>query len=39
MSSSAFSEAVIEQAALAWLESMGYAILHGSEIAPGEPAA
>lgn len=39
MSSSGFSEAVIEQAALAWLESMGYAILHGSEIAPGEPAA
>ncbi|KAF0184491.1 MAG: type I restriction enzyme R subunit [Nitrospirae bacterium] len=31
-----FSESVIEQAALAWLESMGYLILSGLEIAPGE---
>jgi len=37
--SPAFSESVIEQAALAWLESMGYLILSGLEIAPGEPAA
>ena len=32
----AFTESVIEQAALAWLESMGYLILSGPEIAPGE---
>ena len=37
--SPAFSETVIEQAALAWLESLGYLILSGLEIAPGEPAA
>jgi type I restriction enzyme R subunit len=34
-----FSESIIEQAALAWLESPGYHILSGLEIAPGEPAA
>ncbi len=39
MNTSSFSESVIEQAALAWLESMGYLILSGLEIAPGEPAA
>lgn len=32
----AFTESVIEQAALTWLESLGYAILSGPEIAPGE---
>jgi len=37
--SPAFSESVIEQAALAWLESLGYQVLSGLEIAPGEPAA
>lgn len=31
-----FIESVVEQAALAWLESLGYTILHGPEIAPGE---
>ncbi|MDL1888320.1 type I restriction endonuclease subunit R [Nitrospirales bacterium NOB] len=31
-----FTESVVEQAALAWLESMGYNILSGPEIAPGE---
>ncbi|HML93889.1 MAG TPA: type I restriction endonuclease subunit R [Thermodesulfobacteriota bacterium] len=35
----AFTESVVEQAALAWLESMGYQIVSGPEIAPGEPAA
>jgi type I restriction enzyme R subunit len=30
------SESVIEQAALAWLESLGYTVLHGPEIAAGE---
>jgi len=34
-----FSECVVEQAALAWLESLGYLILSGPEIAPGEVAA
>jgi type I restriction enzyme R subunit len=34
-----FSESVVEQAALAWLEALGYAILHGPDIAVGEPAA
>jgi type I restriction enzyme, R subunit len=32
----AFTECVVEDAALAWLESLGYAIKHGPEIAPGE---
>ena len=31
-----FTESVVEQAALAWLESMGYLVLSGPEIAPGE---
>ncbi len=33
------SESIIEQAAMAWLESLGYLILSGPEIAPGEAAA
>jgi type I restriction enzyme R subunit len=32
-------ESVVEQAALAWLESAGWQIRNGAEIAPGEPAA
>jgi len=36
MSMSSFTESVVEQAALAWLESLGYLILSGPEIAPGE---
>ncbi|MGQ9635867.1 MAG: type I restriction endonuclease subunit R [Bryobacteraceae bacterium] len=39
MSPTAFTENVVEQAALAWLESLRYAILAGPEIAPGEPRA
>ena len=39
MSFSAFSESVVEDAALAWLEGLGYAVLHGPQIAVGEPAA
>ena len=31
-----FTESIVEQAALGWLESMGYLILSGPEIAPGE---
>jgi type I restriction enzyme R subunit len=34
-----FTESVVEEAALAWLESLGYAILHGPDIAPGESTA
>ncbi|MFH1968770.1 MAG: type I restriction endonuclease subunit R [Verrucomicrobiota bacterium] len=33
------NESVVEQAALAWLESLGYTIVSGPEIAPGEPQA
>jgi len=32
----AFTESVVEDAALAWLESLGFAVKHGPEIAPGE---
>lgn len=34
-----FTESVVEEAALAWLEALGYAVLHGPDIAVGEPAA
>ncbi|MCR4339785.1 MAG: type I restriction endonuclease subunit R [Gemmatimonadaceae bacterium] len=33
------TESVVEQAALAWLESLGWRVTHGLEIAPGEPGA
>jgi type I restriction enzyme, R subunit len=36
---SAFTESVVEAAALAWLESVGWRVRNGAEIAPGEPAA
>jgi type I restriction enzyme R subunit len=36
LNTSTFTESVVEQAALAWLESLGYTILSGLEIAPGE---
>lgn len=36
---SAFVESVVEDAALAWLEALGYAVLHGPDIAAGELAA
>jgi type I restriction enzyme R subunit len=39
MTPGAFTESVVQQAALAWLESLGYAVLAGPEIAPGEPQA
>jgi type I restriction enzyme R subunit len=32
-----FTESIVEEAALAWLESLGYTIMHGPDIAPGEP--
>jgi type I restriction enzyme R subunit len=34
-----FTESIVEDAALAWLEEQGYTVLHGPDIAPGEPAA
>ena len=34
---SGISESAVEAASLAWFEEMGYAVLHGSDIAPGEP--
>lgn len=34
-----FTESVVEEAALAWLDSRGYSVVFGPAIAPGEPAA
>jgi type I restriction enzyme R subunit len=39
VSDSGISESIIEQAALIWLERLGWTITHGPDIAPGEPAA
>jgi type I restriction enzyme R subunit len=36
---SAFTESVVEQAALAWLEAIGWQVAHGPDIAPDMPAA
>jgi type I restriction enzyme R subunit len=36
---SGFTESIVEQAALAWLESVGWRVRSGAGIAPGEPAA
>src|SRR5450759_186033 len=36
---SSFTESIVEDAALAWLESLGYAVLHGPDIAVGMPGA
>jgi type I restriction enzyme R subunit len=35
MTAQRFAESVVEDAALAWLESLGYAVLHGPDIAVG----
>lgn len=35
----AFTESVIEQAAVAWLDGSGWRVGNGAQIAPGEPAA
>ena len=37
MTDRGMSESVVEQAALAWLESRGYTIRHGPDLGPGEP--
>jgi type I restriction enzyme R subunit len=34
-----FTESIVEDAALAWLEALGYGVLHGPDIAAGELAA
>jgi len=39
MANSPFPESIVEQAALAWLQDLGYTILHGPDIALGEPSA
>jgi type I restriction enzyme, R subunit len=37
--SAKFTESIVEDAALAWFGELGFAVLHGPEIAPGELAA
>ena len=37
MTARGVTESVVEQAALAWLESTGWQVVNGAEIAPGEP--
>jgi type I restriction enzyme R subunit len=39
MSFQSISESTVAAAALTWFEGLGYEILHGPDIAPGEPAA
>ena len=34
-----FAKSVVEEATLEWLEGLDYTVLHGPEIAAGEPAA
>ena len=36
---SGFAESVVEDAALAWLEGLGWRLAHGPDIAPETPAA
>jgi len=33
------AESVVEESALAWFEELGWSVLHGPDIAPGEPLA
>jgi type I restriction enzyme R subunit len=37
--SAKFTESVVEDASLAWLDALGYQVLHGPDIAAGEPGA
>ena len=39
MSIARFNESVVEQAALVWLDFLGYEVVYGPTIAPGEPLA
>ena len=34
---SSFTESLVEDATLTWLERLGYQVLHGLAIDPGEP--
>ena len=34
-----FTESIVEEATLAWLEALGYSVLNGPDIAAGEPGA
>ena len=34
-----FTESIVEEATLGWFDELGYAIAHGPDLAPGEPAA
>ena len=36
MNEGGFTESVVEAAALAWLEPLGYTVLHGPDIAAGD---
>lgn len=38
MTERGLTESAFERAALAWLESIGWRVFNGAEIAPGEPA-
>ena len=33
------TESMVEEAALGWFQELGYAVLPGPQLAPGEPAA
>src|SRR2546428_5947566 len=37
MSTVGITESVVEEATLTWFEELGYTVLHGPDIAPGEP--
>ena len=39
MNNTSFTESVVEEAALAWLEALGYTIISGPDIAPETPEA
>jgi len=39
MTSDNFTESTVEEAVLEWTDGLAYAVVHGPEIAPGEPAA
>jgi type I restriction enzyme R subunit len=32
-----FAESVVEQATIDWLEALGWSVVNGADIAPGEP--
>ena len=37
MPTTSFTESIVEDATLAWLGELGYAVLHGPEIEPERP--